>query len=169
MFERLGNQIAGILIQAVRTEFRLQGHNLTGRLSKSIRDIVTLTTTGANIKILAESYGVILNRGVPASRIPYTPGKRSGAKTSQYILGLQNFVKKIKVGLSSKEILSFAFAIAKKHAKGGMPTAASRRFSKTGRRTRAIDIAFNKVEKEIKDMVEDFTKVIIVESFNLAA
>lgn len=169
MFERLANQIAELLIRSIRKEFRLQGHHLTGRLSKSIRDIVALTTTGVNIKILAEGYGVILNRGVPASRIPYTPNKRSGATTSKYIMGLQDFAKKVKPGLSSKQILSFAFAIARKHAKGGMPTAASRRFSKTGRRTRAIDIAFNKVEKEIKDMVEDFTKVIIVESFNLAA
>ena len=64
-------------------------------------------------------YMATINTGVTASRIPYSRG--SGARSSQYIQGLTNYVKR-RMGKSDKEAKSIAFAIASKHKKEGMPT-----------------------------------------------
>lgn len=166
MLERLARQIADILIKAIQKEFILQGHRLTGKLNASIVDIVKITANGANILILMNDYGIIQNRGVKASRIPYNPNKRTGAGTSKYITGLQNFAR-LRFGVGAKQALGIAFAIAKKQAKEGMPTNGSRRFSKSGRRTGAIDIALSKTDREITRLTEEFLEDIIIT--NLAA
>ena len=49
MLETLANQIANILIIAIKKEFILQGHRLTGRLNASITKIVKITASGANL------------------------------------------------------------------------------------------------------------------------
>jgi hypothetical protein len=166
MLELLANQIAQILIDAIQKEFILQGHRLTGKLNASIESIVKITASGANILILMNDYGIIQNRGVGASRIPYNPNVRTGNKTSKYIQGLQNFAR-LRFGVTPKQALSIAFAIAKKHAKEGMPTKASSRFSKTGRRTGAIDEALAKSDKEIERLTLEFLEETIIT--NLAA
>lgn len=166
MFEVLAKQIGAIIVRAIQRQFTLQGHRLTGKLNSSIEDIVTLTVTGAKIQIVMLDYGIIQNRGVSASRIPYDPTKRTGAKTSKYIEGLKNFAR-LRFGLSGKEALSAAFAIAKKQAKQGMPTKGSFRFSKTGKRTGAIDAALEDVDSKITSLTEQYLETIIVE--NLAA
>ena len=144
----------------------MQGHRLTGKLNSSIQDIVKITATGANIAILMEEYGIIQNNGVAASRIPYNPRKRTGAGTSKYIEGLRKFAV-LRFGLSGKEALSAAFAIAKKQAQQGMPTKGSFRFSKTGRRTGAIEAALLDTDSEITKLAEDFLEDLIIT--NLAA
>ena len=166
MLETLANQIANILIIAIRKEFILQGHRLTGRINASIEKIVKITASGANILILMNDYGIIQNRGVKAARIPYNPNQRSGKKTSKYITGLQNFAR-LRFGVGAKEALNIAFAIARKQARQGMPTKASFRFSKTGKRTGAINTALLKTDKEIQDLTAQFLEEIIIE--NLAA
>ena len=166
MFEILANQIGGLLVKALRRQYTLQGHRLTGTLNASIESVVKLTVTGANIQILMNDYGIILNNGTPASRIPYNPARRSRAGRSKYIEGLQKFAR-LRFGLSGKEALSAAFAIAKKQAQQGMPTRGSFRFSKTGRRTGAIEAALSDVDRELTQLTEQFLEELIIN--NLAA
>lgn len=163
MLEALARQIGKLLVDALRRQFILQGHRLTGKLNSSIESIVKLTATGANIQIVLESYGIIINNGVPRSRIPYTPGEGRG-RTSKYIQGLEKFAQ-LRFGLSGKAALSAAFAIAKKQAQQGMPTKGSFRYSRTGKRTGAIEAALMDVDKEIERLTEKFLEEIIIETF----
>lgn len=162
MLDTLARQIAALIVNAIKKQLTLQGHRMTGKLIDSVEDRVSATVTGVNIQILMEDYGVFVNNGVAASRIPYNPNKRSGKKTSKYIQGLERFAR-LKLGLSGKEALSAAFAIAKKQAAQGMPTKGSLRYSKTGQRTGAIQGALDDADKEITRLTEDYLETIIVE------
>ena len=166
MIELLAKQIGQIIVQALRRQYSLQGHRLTGKLNSSIEAVVSLTVTGARISVLMEEYGIILNNKVPASRIPYNPGVRTGAGRSQYIEGLKRFAS-LRFGLSGREALSAAFAIARKQANEGMPTKGSFRFSRTGKRTGSINEALQDTEKEIEELTAQFLEEIIIN--NLAA
>ncbi len=165
MFEILAKQIGGLIVDELRRQYRLQGHNLTGKLIASIEDKVTLTVTGAKVQVLIVDYGVIINNGTPASRIPYTPGSGRGG-TSKYIQGLQNFAR-LRMGLNAREALSVAFAIAKKQSKEGMPTKGSFRFSKNGKRTGAIEDTLEIIDNKIVQLTADFVEEIV--TMNLAA
>ena len=165
MFEILAKQIGGLIVDELRRQYRLQGHNLTGKLIASIEEKVTLTVTGAKVQVLIVDYGVIINNGTPASRIPYTPGSGRGG-TSKYIQGLQNFAR-LRMGLNAREALSVAFAIAKKQSKEGMPTKGSFRFSKNGKRTGAIEDTLEIIDNKIVELTSDFVEEIV--TMNLAA
>ena len=97
-----------------------------------------------------QDYGLFVERGVRANRIPY--GRYSGRKTSKYIQGLIRFFK-LK-GKSEKESKRLAFMTANAHKREGMPTRASYRFSRNGRRVGAVryvlDNKMNLVEKRIE-------------------
>jgi len=165
MFEILAKQIGSLIVDELRRQYRLQGHNLTGKLIASIEDKVTLTVTGAKVQVLIVDYGIIINNGTPASRIPYTPGSGRGG-TSKYIQGLQNFAR-LRMGLNAREALSVAFAIAKKQSKEGMPTKGSFRFSKNGKRTGAIEDTLEIIDNKIVELTSDFVEEIV--TMNLAA
>lgn len=129
------------LINVIADEWIAQGHNITGAFVASMTAETTNENDSLTISIYdntQRSYGVILDNGVSADRIPFYPG--SGNKTSKYIAGLVLFVK-ARMGLPDKEALSVAFAIAYKHKAEGMPTQASSRFSQTGNRTRFVNDA----------------------------
>jgi hypothetical protein len=164
MFEILAKQIGKLIVDELRRQYRIQGHNLTGKLIASIEDKVTLTVTGAKVQVLIVDYGVIVNNGTPASRIPYTPGRGRGG-TSKYIQGLQNFAR-LRMGLSAREALSVAFAIARKQSREGMPTRGSFKFSKNGKRTGAIEDTLKIIDNKIVQLTTDFVEEII--TMNLA-
>lgn len=145
--KELAEAIAPIIVRVLREEYEAQGHNLTGSLSQSISTEAEATATGAVLRVLMLDYGVYLSTGVPASRIPYSPG--SGVKSSAYIAGLTKFAQQ-RFGVGQKEATGIAFAIARKHKAEGMPTKASFAFSKNGRRTGAIDAAFQTALPEIQ-------------------
>jgi len=112
-------------------ELRAQGHRLTGALEDSIS--FDIQTDGSTITAVmtALDYGLVMEFGVPANRIPYG-GKGSGGGTSKYIQGLVRFFS--LRGLGSREALDAAFATAKKHKREGLPTRGSFAFSSNGRR-----------------------------------
>jgi len=123
------------LINLIADEWIAQGHNMTGAFVASMTAESVNENDSLTISIYDNTqrgYGVILDNGVAANRIPFYPG--SGNKTSKYISALVLYVK-ARTGLPDKECLSIAFAIAHKHKKEGMPTQASSRFSQTGKRT----------------------------------
>jgi hypothetical protein len=165
MFEQLTKKIGELLVVAIKTELALQGHRLTGKLINSIEEVSRNTTTGFIISIVGEDYLEFVNNGVIASRIPFS-GRSGRGGTSKYIQGLARFAQ-IKFGKSPREALSVAFAIANKHKKEGMPTKRSRRFSKTGQRTGAVQIAVEKVEDQITDLAETLLQEVVLKQFEI--
>lgn len=158
-------QIATLAIQAVAIEWKAQGHNLSG---KAIRELETRIVEKANSTVI-EGYVIDymsnINSGVPASRIPYNPG--SGARSSKYIDGLINYVKR-RMGKSDREAQRIAFAIASKHKREGMPTKGSRRFSKTGKRTGFIEQALDNIEPQLAQLIEQGIEesiIFVIDSF----
>lgn len=113
-------------------ELSAQGHRNTGALEKSLKYDVQREGDKIVAVMTAFDYGLVVEFGVPASRIPYGgSGKKGG--TSKYIQGLVRFFG--NKGLSPREALGAAFATARKHKREGMPTRASYAYSSNGRRT----------------------------------
>lgn len=143
------------LKDAYADELRQQGHYLTGALEQSIGAEKEETGDGIAIEITANDYADPVNDGVPAHKIPYDSSQTTGAKHSKYIEGLKNYAK-LRFGLNNEEdALSAAFAIAKKHEKEGMPTQGSYAYSTNGKRTEAIERAYNTNEKHIDRAIDD--------------
>ena len=159
IFQQAADKIGEIAIEAVKLELAAQGHRLTGALIDSVTYQVKQTATGALIEGLLLDYGIPVNTGVPANRIPYS-GSRTGGGSSAYIQGLQLFAQ-LKFRVSKKEALGIAFAIANKHKKEGMPTQASKRFSKTGKRTGAIQDGLQSVNDKIQEIINEVMTVYI--------
>lgn len=163
-FALAAEKIAQIAVEAVKIEYGAQGHQLTGSLIDSIEGKVKETATGARIEGMMLDYGVPVNTGVPSENIPFSLGNRGrtsrsrnaggSGRVSQYITGLQLFAE-LRFRVSKKEALGIAFAIARKHKKEGMPTRSSRKFSKTGRRTGAIQEGLQKADDDMQKVIEE--------------
>lgn len=147
---------AKITEKALVMILRQQGHRLTGKLEKSIEFSIEYDRAklSANITVFVESYGIPLSTGVPAARIPYTRG--SGAGKSKLIQGLTEFARLRGLGQNDAENTRIAFAIVQAWKRdGGSPTKASKRFSKTGQRTGALEETVKTVEPLIADLIRD--------------
>jgi hypothetical protein len=151
IYQRLGEQVGEVVKKAVKQAFIMQGRTLTGALVNSIDYSVNATVTSAFIEFTLLDYGMILNYGVPANRIPYSPG--SGAKSSKYIDGLKMYAK-LRFNANDKEAERIAFAIARKHKKFGMPLDG---------KTRAVEKGIKESSEEVEALIsEALTKVINV-------
>jgi hypothetical protein len=151
IYQRLGEQVGEVVKKAVKQAFVMQGRTLTGALVNSIDYSVNATVTSAYIEFTLLDYGMILNAGVPASRIPFSPG--SGAKSSKYIDGLKLYAK-LRFNANDKEAERIAFAIAHKQKKFGMPL---------DRKTGAVEKGLNESKEEVEALIsEALTKVINV-------
>lgn len=146
----IAEKIGKALVDEVRNQILLQGHNLTGALSKSVEFKTELVPDGIIIRFLLNNYGLPVNNGVIPSRIPY--GKKTGAKVSKYIQGLIRFAK-IRFRVTEKQAKGIAFAIARKHIKEGMPTQSSYKYSRTGKRTDFIEEAIIKEAPNILQFI----------------
>lgn len=113
-----------------------QGHVLTGKLRDSISYKVERVGSKMIAEMTALDYGMIIEVGVPAGRIPYS-GRTGKGGTSQYIQGLVRFWQ-IKKGLSARESLRAAFATAAVHKREGIPSRGSYGHSRNGERTNWI-------------------------------
>ena len=163
--QKLADDISTLAIEVIAMEWRAQGHELTGSAVKQMETIVKVEVNSIVIEGLVPDYMAINNQGVPANKIPYYPG--SGNKTSKYISGLIDYVKR-RMGKSDKEAKGIAFAIASKHKREGMPTKGSVRFSTTGRRTGFIEQALDKNSQKFIDLIEAsirFSVEATIESF----
>lgn len=139
---------AALLNRAFKKAFQEQGHTLTGGWERSV-----LGTVKANeLKGEANFYGGILNAGTTPGRIPFGgKGSKKTGRASKYIQGLISYWK--LRGLSDKEAIRAAFATAHKQKVEGMPTAASNRFSATGKRTAFVASVEQSVGKEVDNLV----------------
>jgi len=140
-------QIAERLNKLIKARFSEQGHHLSGAWEASMRTEATET----NANVYANDYTGYVDRGVNAANIPFSPG--SGAKHSKYIEALTRYVKARNMTNDDKEALNIAFAIAHKHKKEGMPTGASRRFSKNGKRTDFLSDVLEEQKDETRRLI----------------
>lgn len=143
------NDALVFVVGKLKEELKAQGHVLTGNLLNSIQ--ISFIETGDEIigGIISEEYGLALDKGVRAKRIPYKRG--SGAKSSKYIAALIRFFE--LRGLGPKNARSAAFATANVHKREGMPTQNSFKYSSNGRRTGWISDTVAKVGVEVDTMV----------------
>ena len=123
----------------------------------SIDYSVNATVNSAFIEFTLLDYGMILNYGVPANRIPYSPG--SGAKSSKYIDGLKLYAK-LRFNANDKEAERIAFAIARKHKKFGMPLD-----GKIGAVQNGLDDSKQEVEELINEALTQVINVLFLGSF----
>lgn len=144
------DDIATESLKLIADEWTAQGHDLSGKFRSALTYTIRQESDATYIDLIdgTSGYGAILNKGVTADHIPFSPG--SGRKTSKYIQGLTRYAM-ARMGASEKDAVSIAFAIAYKHKEEGMPTNASKRFSKTGERTRFVEA----VEKKINEVVTE--------------
>lgn len=136
------------LQKALREELVSQGHTLTGNLSSSIEFEVSSDGNSIVGTMYFEDYGLYVETGVTADRIPFG-GRRGGGGTSKYIQGLITFWE--ERGLSGREAIGAAFATAHVHAREGMPSRSSYQFSQTGERT---GFARTVIDREVDNIAE---------------
>ena len=146
------NTIAQRCNELIADEWTAQGHDLSGKFRSALTYAVREESDATYIDLIdgTSGYGVILNKGVTADRIPFSPG--SGKKTSKYIQGLTRYAM-ARMGASEKDAVSIAFAIAYKHKEEGMPTQASKRFSSTGERTGFVEAVAGKFQNIIEEEI----------------
>ena len=157
IYQKLGEQVGEVVKKAVKQAFVMQGRTLTGALVNSIDYSVNATVNSAFIEFTLLDYGMILNYGVPANRIPFSPG--SGAKSSKYIDGLKMYAK-LRFNANDKEAERIAFAIARKHKKFGMPLD-----KKTGAVEKGLDESKEEVEELINEALTQVINVMFLSSF----
>jgi hypothetical protein len=164
--QKLADDISLLAITVVANEWRAQGHELSGSAVKQMETVIREEIATIVIEGYVPDYMAINNEGVPSNKIPYYPG--SGRKTSKYIDGLIDYVKR-RMGKSDKEAKGIAFAIASKHKLEGMPTKNSViKHSKTGRRTGFIEIALEKSSPKFIELIENaitFSVEATIESY----
>lgn len=139
MLLKIGQYINKHLIQ----RFTDQGHHLTGVWENSL----TLEVSGDTLTCKANHYSKWLDKGVPATDIkyPYAPAR---------IEALTEYAKLRGMAGNEKQAISIAYAIATKHKAEGMPTRASSKYSKTGKRTEFVTDILNEQSAIVKDMIQ---------------
>ena len=141
--ENTYRKIGELVNQKCVDQFALQGHKMTGAFEESLE----LLTDDKGVSCIGNTYGIYVNVGVKPSEIKH-PFARAR------IEGLTSFVE-YRMGLSGKEAVGVAFAIARTHKEEGMPTRGSYQYSDNGKRTDFVDDAIEQAEPEIIDLLFD--------------
>lgn len=157
------------LVEATRAEWKAQNKIASGRAYDSIETRVV--TKGSEIvgEVLVEKYMVYQDKGVPASRIPYSPG--SGAGSSKLIDALIAWWGLKKSGMPFEERKNAAFATARSWKDNdGMPSRNSAAYAPAGRvldwSQFAFDAAAPKMEEVIRlsNWVQIFVDAVVDEA-----
>lgn len=140
------NKAVNKLNQSLVKELATQGHRLTGALERSIIGGYSIVEQNNNVEGngFALDYALDLENG----------GKINGSYKDH--VGKMVTYFKLR-GLSDEEALKAAILTSDRHKKEGIPTEASKRFSKTGERKHFISIAWKGNEKRIDAIVENGT------------
>lgn len=144
------NDLAELLKEEMRQQLKIANHIMTGDLVESIESRILSTIEGRKIEIWLNSYGIALDQGVPADKIPFTEPSGRGGR-SKYIEGLQRFAQ-LKLGVTdNRKSLGIAFAIARKHKKVGMPVKGPTQF---------IQKTLDATEDDIIRFAEDWAEAV---------
>lgn len=144
------------LEEALAGELIRQGHKLTGSLIESIDVSISEKFDSLGLIGRFNDYGLVLDRGIPADRIPYTRGSPRGGK-SKYITGLINWAR-IKFKVDLKRAKGIAFAVANIHLKKGMP---SRGAKFIGFQTKTLAAKERRIGQLIGDAAEKDIVILI--------
>ena len=151
MIQDAFRKIGELVNQTCIDQHMIQGHKMTGAFEESLE----VVTDQNSVSGIGNVYGIYLNVGVKPSEIKH-PFARAR------IDGLTRFVEH-RMGLSGKEAVSVAYAIATTHKREGMPTSGSYAYSDNGKRTDFIDDAIALSEEKIIDILfTEFVSVIDV-------
>ena len=133
----------------------VQGHRLTGSLAKNIGYEVTGSDNEAEAKIYGPDYAIYLNYGVAPGKVRYP------------ISVMIDFLR--KRGLPEKEAKSKAWATRTVQQREGMPTKASARFSRNGKRTGFLQEGFAKGMAKIREkapgLFDDYVEVLVNQKY----
>lgn len=147
------------MAQRGQDEVKDQGHVATGAGLKSIEGVITNKNLDRLVgAIMSNDYMVEkVDPGVPASQVPI-----SGSARRRYIDQLLDWAKTVKPGLVLSERIRFVQNTARVHPIEGIPTKASKRFARNGRRTGWIAAAFEDPDavqefEELTDLLQIFT------------
>lgn len=151
--EKIINTAAVFLNSKLVDELRDQGHFLTGSLERSINSSYRVIRGNRKTEALgfALDYAKKLNE------------PQFGEKNLPTVAELVTYF--MLRGLPAKEAKGAAIATRRRHLKEGMPTLASRRFSKTGTRTKFIDRVWKSNEQKIDSMIESGMDKIFDEEY----
>lgn len=146
------DDLGHFLVIELQKQLQGSGHEATGKLSKSIEHEVQDYAKGLELVVSYLRYGIFVNDGVAASRVPF--GQKTGAKFSLYIQGLIEWVK-VKRLAQGVEAVGLAFGIARKHKQVGISTPDSRRFAANGVRNGFRDRVLKREALTIFEIVQD--------------
>ena len=135
-----------------RDSLKAQGHVNRGNLSESIQYKIEVSGDIGIGKMELADYGIYVNVGVRAEKVAFGNGGGKGGKTSLYIEALIDWWQ--DRGLSERDAKSASFATARVHAREGIPTRASARFSETGDRLGFVEAAVEQSLEEIGALIE---------------
>lgn len=135
MLTQLLLNAANIVDDWIKDEFVKQGHELTGTWQQSL---IHQEVGYGEVEGVALAYGMIVNDGVIAEKIPFGGITGVGGE-SKYIKALQKYTLLRNPGMSEKKALRIAFATAIVQKEEGMSTVASEQYSATGQRQRFLD------------------------------
>lgn len=154
------DSLALSIIDLIAREWEAQGHNLSGAFMDSGMDYTISKTSDATViriyDVTERGYGKILDEGVRADQIKY-PYARAR------ILGLTRYGM-ARLGLPEAEAVGFAFAVATKHAREGMPLPDTVRFSRTGKRTGFVSDATRNIQELIDEKLGKLIKEAVQEA-----
>lgn len=134
-------KVAVIVNNSLIKELHDQGHYLTGALERSI------TSTSAVVEKSNEA-------NLIGFALAYADDLETGQSASGKLPTVAELVKYFLLrGLPRSEAMVAAVNTAKRHKKEGMPTEASKRFSKTGERKHFITRAWVENEQKVDSYV----------------
>lgn len=157
--------IGAYLRDELRSELAQQGHKATGALMDSIERQVTATLQEVETRILFRKYGVYVEKGVKASRVPFG-GSGGGKKYSRYIEALTKWVLIKRMAFNVPKARGIAFAIAKTHKKQGIPSLGSYAFSSNGRRKFFLTATIAREEANIIELAQDAGEEVVSEALD---
>ena len=143
---------ANFIAERIKEEFVKQGHSMTQEWENNV---IAEEDNDNSASVWAYGYGLVLNEGVTADRIPFGGNGTSSNTESKYILGLVRFAKLRKPGISDKQALRMAFAIANVQKMEGMPTDNSFQYSTTTERKGFIAVSEILYIADLDDKVFD--------------
>lgn len=132
-------------VTEARRQLEVQGHNATGALKRSFR-VEPQQRGELRVEVTMLGYGDRVNDGTPAAVV--RTWMRGASSRSRYIGGLVKWAAVVRPGITQRQALSFAYAIAGVAVKTGHPTPGSRKFSSTGQRTDFLDDTLRSVDAE---------------------
>jgi hypothetical protein len=133
------------LEQDLKAELRAQGHYLTGELERSVTSKLIESKKDVSLEVVAADYINQLETGLLPDEIVFNEA---------YTSGILRYVQ-LRFHVVGEEAIKIANKIIGAHAREGMPTSGSYKFSETGERTHVLEETYTRHEDFYDQVVED--------------